>query len=352
MNLNNTTAKAATMMMVLLSAAVFSVQAQGMEEGEGMDNLHKRNHRAIAEGVNIEAKATKLHHTINSPYEDLKPRLTDGGSRLYFSRSFHPGNVNGLNDAEDIWYSDFDKSTNEWSHPMHMTGALNNAGPNYVNNVSVTGDTLILGNQYHKKGKMRAGLSYSVNVNGTWSQPVAIDIKNHYNISQHENAYVSLKNGVIILSVERIESIGGRDLFVSFWDGTHATEPINMGAIINTDMEESSPFLASDNKTLYFASQGHNGFGGYDIYVTHRLDETWTNWSKPENLGPAVNGTLDDEFFSVSTCGQYAVFSKQVTVHDHDLYRISMDELFGKEKTNARTTTPEAKGQLSSFASL
>ena len=41
-------------------------------------------------------------------------------------------------------------------------------------------------------------------------------------------------------------------------------------------------------KTLYFASKGHNGYGGYDIYVTERLDESWTNWSAPKNLGHAI----------------------------------------------------------------
>ena len=79
-----------------------------------------------------------------------------------------------------------------------MPGVLNNEGPNYINNVSVTGDTIILGNQYVKKGKMRYGLSYRVNVNGQWSDPRSIVIQNDYNISNHSNSFVSLKTGVII----------------------------------------------------------------------------------------------------------------------------------------------------------
>lgn len=296
-----------------------------------------------AEGVNLEAKSLPLNTSINSGFEDLKPRLTPCGNRLYFSRSFHPGNTNGEYDAEDIWFADFDKKTNTWSEPARMTGTLNNAGPNYVNNVSVTGDTIILGNQYGKKGKMKAGLSYSVNVNGTWSDPQPINIQNDYNMSEHSNSFVSLQAGVIIRSVERTESLGGRDLYVSFWNGSEASEPVNMGAVINTQFEESSPFLASDNKTLYFASKGHNGFGGYDIYVTRRLDDSWTNWSTPENLGPAVNGSTDDEFFSITHCGNYAIFSKQVSVHNTDLYRVSMEELFGiPVKHNTKPTAAES----------
>jgi hypothetical protein len=153
---------------------------------------------------------------------------------------------------------------------------------------------------------------------------------NDYNVSDHGNVYVSLKSGIIISAVQRCETFGGRDLYVSFWDGEKAGEPINMGAIINSEYEESSPFLDTDNKTLYFASKGHHGYGGYDIYVTERLDDSWTNWSEPRNLGPAVNGQMDDEFFSVTHCGKYAIFSRQVNVHNSDLYKILMGDLKGK----------------------
>ena len=273
------------------------------------------------------SKAETLHQSINSPYEELKPVLAPGGKRLYFSRLAHPANISPETADEDIWYSEVDTTTNTWSDPVRMTGFLNNAGPNYVNNVSVTGDTIILGNQYLKKGKMRAGLSYSVNVRGQWTMPRAIPIQNDYNISEHSNSFVSLKNGVIIRAIQRAETFGERDLYVSFWNGVYATEPVNMGGVINTDMEESSPYLAPDNKTLYFASKGHSGFGGFDIFVTRRLDESWTNWSEPENLGTAVNGASDDEFFSLTPCGRFAIFSKKVSVHNVDLFKISLKGL-------------------------
>ena len=338
-NNHNKIGKAAihAMMSVFFSfAVIYSVTAQ--EQGLGSSSMHplqsisnvKTAGKTIlqAENVNPDAKATPLDPSINSPYEDIKPMLTPNGNRLYFSRLFHPDNTNGVNDPEDIWYTEFDRASTSWSEPVRMASHLNNAGPNYVNNVSVTGDTIILGNQYLKNGKMRAGLSYSVNVDGQWSLPLSIDIKDDYNMSAHANAFVSLRNGIIIKSIQRGESFGERDLYVSFWDGKQATEPVNMGGIINTEFEESSPFLASDNKTLYFASKGHNGYGGFDIYVTKRLDESWTNWSQPKNLGPAVNGKMNDEFFSITHCGNYAIFSRQISVHNVDIFRISMRELF------------------------
>jgi len=282
----------------------------------------------LAENVNTEARAEGVHANINSPYQETKPTLAPCGKKLFFSRLNSPLNTAGENDQEDIWYSEFNIKSNAWSEPIRLVGELNNAGPNYVNSVSQTGDTIILGNQYLKKGKMRAGLSYAVNINGHWSFPSPISIKDDYNISSHANYYVSLKSGVIISSIQRVDSQGERDLYISMWDGITATKPVNMGSVINTEFEESSPFLANDMKTLYFASKGHNGYGGYDIYVTERLDESWTNWSTPKNLGPAVNGAMDDEFFSISYCEKYAIFSKQINIHNVDLYKISIDELF------------------------
>ena len=343
--------------LLLLSIVLysFSAGAQGTEPLQKaaydpesqVSNAGNKIH--LATNLNMEASAVPLHASVNSPYAELKPTLSPDGTRLYFSRSHHPDNTFGENDAEDIWYSSFDKTSGTWSDPVRMTGLLNNDGPNFINNVSMTGDTIILGNQYRKKGKMRAGLSYSVNVKGQWSAPVSINILNDYNMSPHANAFVSLKSGVIIKAIQRGESFGLRDLYVSFWNGVQATEPINMGGVINTLFDESSPFLASDHKTLYFASKGHAGYGGYDIFVTRRLDDSWTNWSVPENLGPAVNGALDDEFFSLTHCGKYATFSKQVSVHNVDLFKISMEELFGQ---SANKNVKSTEKDTSSFASL
>ena len=321
---------------LLLVTGIFTQVNAQLARNIKVDNSHPLSQVKTAgkeidhhNDVNLTAEATALNSGINGPFTELKPALTPNGNRLYFSRHLHPDNTHG-EDLEDIWFSDYDPKTKTWSDPALLTGHLNNAGPNFINNVSVTGDTVILGNQYHKKGKMRAGLSYSVNVGGDWSVPKNIHIKNDYNISNQANAFVSLKSGVIIQAIERVETYGDRDLYVSFWNGHTATEPINMGSALNTELEESSPYLDADNKTLYFASKGHNGYGGYDIWVSERLDDSWTNWSEPRNLGPAVNSALDDEFFSITHCGNYAIFSKQVSVHNIDLFRISVDELFNE----------------------
>lgn len=318
-------------------------QAKSLNQDKNADNGIQ-----LAANLNLDAKASPLAGSVNSPYMELKPAVAPHGKRMYFSRSMHPNNTAGVNDREDIWYTEFDSTAEFWSQPVRLPGYLNNEGPNFVSGVSMTGDTIILGNKYLKKGKMSDGLSYSVNIDGQWSMPQAIHVKNDYNLSEHGNSYVSLNMGVVISAIERTDTKGETDLYVSFWDGQNATEPINMGGVINSNMEESSPYLSCDKKTLYFASKGHHGYGGYDLYVTERLDDSWTNWTEPKNMGPVINGTMDDEFFIISHCKRFAFFSKQISVHNVDLFKITIEDLFLKT-TDEEKVTKTRHSRLSSL---
>jgi outer membrane protein OmpA-like peptidoglycan-associated protein len=87
--------------------------------------------------------------------------------------------------------------------------------------------------------------------------------------------------------------------------------------VINTWGDERNPFLHPDMKTLYFASDGHDGFGGFDIYMSTRLDDTWRNWSEPRNLGLLFNSSDDDWHFIVTTDGSraYSVSDEQGDNH-------------------------------------
>ena len=80
---------------------------------QALDPTYEQNHIKNAESiiriafeVNINVKAVPLNPSLNSPYAELKPAFAPNGNKLYFSRSFHPGNVSGEADQEDIWYSE------------------------------------------------------------------------------------------------------------------------------------------------------------------------------------------------------------------------------------------------------
>src|SRR6478752_340561 len=236
----------------------------------------------------------RLDENVNSEFTELNPILTPDGKTLYFTRKNHPGNMGGVNDKEDIWYSELG-ADGKWTLAKNMGPQFNNEFPNFINAVSsATPDgksvVMLLGNRYMENGKMLAGVSMSDNINGTWLKPKAIMIENDYNYNEKANYFMANTRKALLMSIEREDSRGGRDLYVSFAkNDTVWTQPLNLGDIVNTSGEDTAPFLASDDKTLYFSSNGFSGFGGSDIFVTRRLDDTWTNWSEPENLGPELN---------------------------------------------------------------
>lgn len=278
----------------------------------------------LASGIVIEA----LDGNVNTDVSELNPLLSPDGKTLYFSRKNHPENVGGEKDIEDIWYSELD-STGHWQLAKNMR-QFNTAGPNFINTISsVTPDgrsaIILLGNKYLPNGKMMAGVSISSNVGGTWSNPVPLEIVNDYNFSEKANYFLANNRKTLIMSVEREDSRGDRDLYVTFMQSDSTwSEPKNLGDIINSAGEESAPFLALDDKTLYFSSNGFSGYGGSDIYVTKRLDDSWTNWSEPENLGPEINSTLEDLFFNIPANSEYAYYSRGVSENNADIYRVKL----------------------------
>lgn len=286
----------------------------------------------LASGLVVEA----LDKNVNSEYSELNPLLSPDGKTLYFSRKNHPQNFGGEKDKEDIWYSELD-SSGHWSLAKNMGPAFNNPEPNFVNSIqSVTPDgrsaVMLLGNKYLDNGKMQAGVSISSNVGGGWSKPVALKIANDYNFNEKANYFLTNNRRTLLMSVEREDSYGDRDLYVSFMaDDSTWTQPLNLGDVINTASEESAPFLAADNETLYFSSNGFSGYGGNDIYASRRLDDTWTNWSDPENLGPEINSPLEDLFFNIPASSEYAYYSRGVSDTNTDIFRVKLPILRNPE---------------------
>lgn len=277
----------------------------------------------LAKGLIIE----RLDKNVNSEFNDLNALLSPDGKTLYFSRQNHPDNSGGVKDKEDIWYSELGPD-GKWTLAKNAGPALNNAYPNFVNSVtSATPDgkavVLVLGNQYKENGKMLSGVSISNNVGGKWSPPRMLQIKNDYNYSERAQYFLSNTQKVLLMSVDREDTHGGRDLYVSFSQNDSVwSEPLNLGGVINTAGDEGTPFLASDDRTIYFSSNGFSGYGGSDIYTSKRLDDTWTKWSDPQNMGPEINSKLDDIFFNIPSTSDYAYFSRAITPDNFDIYRV------------------------------
>lgn len=293
-------------------------------------------------------KPENLGQSINSPYKELAPIITADGKRIYFARKDHPKNK-GQRNLEDIWYSDAD-SSGEFKDVVQFDKPINNEYANFVVSVTQDGNSLVLGNEYQEDGTMRRGLSIS-HFNGTnWEFPDRIRLYPFINFSTSTNYFLSTSGLVMFLSFEGEDSYGGHDIYVSFLqiDGSWS-KPINLGPSINTASDDSAPFLASDNETLYFTSMGHPGYGSSDLFVSRRIGDSWFEWSEPQNLGPNINSRFYESFYTIPAKGEYAFFvSKENSFGQEDIFRILLPESLRPKKVimisgrvlNAKTKEP------------
>ncbi len=267
-----------------------------------------------------------LGKTVNSKGQEVAPVISPDGRLLYFTRSKYPGNT-GNPDKQDVWVSSLG-ADNTWGEAANLKAPINTDGDNAITGISPDGKTVYLINVYRPDGSMVDGLSKSVRTREGWSFPKECRIKNHYN--DQKNNYTefafSAKGKVMVLSVQRRDTEGNKDLYVSFLQPDDSwSEPKHMGSVINTPDNEWSPFIASDDKTLYFTSAGFSGFGSGDIYLSRRLDDTWTNWSEPENLGPAINTPLWDGYFNIPASADYAYLSSiENSLGEEDIFRVRL----------------------------
>ena len=130
----------------------------------------------IPSDINSKLVPLPLNDKVNSDYVEAGPLISSDGKRLYYSRFGHPSNTGGSGDT-DIWYNQFDDSTQSWSESKNIGAPLNNKGPNFVCEVGWNDDTLMVANRYGKKGKMRAGVSISVWDGKSWGVPSPIEVK-------------------------------------------------------------------------------------------------------------------------------------------------------------------------------
>ncbi|MFP4093764.1 MAG: OmpA family protein [Cyclobacteriaceae bacterium] len=228
--------------------------------------------------------------SVNSIADEQNPIISSDGQTLYFTRQYHPENVGGSRDPGDIWYAELQEDGN-WGKAVNLK-ALNNSNFNSIIGFTDDGNKVFLNHHYLDNGRKPTtdGISMSERSGSEWSKPVSVNIPYFYNKSDHQSGSLHAGGQIMLVSLQSYDTKGAEDLYVLFRkaDGSWS-EPQNLGADINTPYQEMTPYLAPDGKTLFFASNGYEGFGSRDIFMSVRLDDSWKKWSNPKNLGARVN---------------------------------------------------------------
>lgn len=280
-----------------------------------------------AKNIQLTAPPQNLGPKVNWKSEELCPVISPDGRTLYYTRMNHPDNLDDPS-TQDIWEAEIDANGVAVSS-KNIGRPLNNGFNSSLTSITPDGQTALLLNRYLPDGSMDNGISLSHKTEEGWSQPKDVAMDDYYNDNIYGEFCLSSSGKVMLLAIQRDDSKGSKDIYVSFRrDDATWVAPIPLPDNINTADSETSPYLAADDRTLYFSSPGHLGYGSKDMFVTRRVGDSWTEWTDPENLGPQLNTPGWDAYYSVPANGEYVYF---VSYQDNgygtaDIYRAPLPE--------------------------
>jgi len=265
---------------------------------------------------------TNLGPHINSKLREMAPIVSPDGRTLYVMVYGHEQNKGNA----DIWYAQREDNSDAWSPIKSLPTPFNQITFNQLMSVTPDGNTLMVRGGVDAQGKpSMEGYSLIHRKRSGWGDPQPLVIEGYDEMVAGTMYAACLSNSAKILVLSLQEENKSNDLYVSFLENGKWTKPKSLGTDINTGDVEFSPFLASDDKTLYFSSNRPNGVGGYDIYFSRRLDHTWQNWSVPRNMGRPINSSGNETYFSLAASGEEGyISSTQESMGDYDIFSVAL----------------------------
>ena len=229
------------------------------------------------------------------------PSITvDNGSLIFTKRDFY-------SDDEDIVISY--KRNGRWTKAQPISDRINTRMNEGASTVSADGKLMVLTSCDRQDSFGSCDLYYSVKSASGWSKPKNLGKKVNSSYWESQPS-LSADGRKLYFASSRTGGHGGRDIWVSEKLGQEWNVPVNMGNVVNSWKDDTTPFIHSDGETLYFSSNSRPGFGGFDIYRTKKLDSVWT---KPTNLGKQINSHKDEVGLLIAPDGKTAYFSQEKT---------------------------------------
>lgn len=263
--------------------------------------------------------------SINTENDEYWPSITADGQTLMFTRQTRYGNsATGYQlGQEDFYVSHL--LENKWQKAINAGAPINTSNNEGAQTISSGGNYMYFTACDRPGGLGSCDLYFSAFDRGKWSVPINIGapVNTSYWESQPS---VSADGKILFFSSSRPGGIGGKDIWYSVMkENGNWSIPVNMGDTVNTEGDEMSPFIHFDGRTLYFASDGRPGMGGFDLFFTRMNDDS--TWSQPKNLGYPINTFNDEMGLIIEAGGQKAIFSsKHDNVNGKDLFYFDLDE--------------------------
>ena len=273
----------------------------------------------------VDVVISNLGKQINTQYPEFNPFVPANETMLIFNAQRKKGgrDENGYYNS-DLYLSYF--KFGRYRRTKRLSSAINSNDVEEIVGLSPNGASMFVYNEQvlnsynalmisHKRGKNYRPMEL-VEIVGFDK----IDVK---------SAALSPSGKYLFVSAETDAGMGGTDIYFSkrlpngVW-----SEPVLIDSLINTKYNENYPYFAPDGKTFFFASEGHNSMGGYDLFRC-TFDEDSARFSIPQNLGYPINTSMDDKTISLSQSMRYAYIAslRKGGFGDLDIYRVVMKDV-------------------------
>ncbi len=275
---------------------------------EARDGIRTADFRQHAVENPVPFRPINLGPNINTEDDEYLPALTADYRMLVFTRRFprKSTTVRGYPMEEDFYYSDYDTMELNWGPAHRMPEPLNSNGNEGAQTISHDGRVVIFTACNRHNEPTGCDIYMSVRHGGRWGQPRNLGAPLN-SVYWESFPSLSIDGYTLYFASNRPGGYGGTDIWCCTLEEGRWSEPKNLGPSVNTKGNETAPYIHFDDKTLYFASDGHLGMGGMDLYRAKRVGDT--AWGDIKNLGYPINTSGEENNLIVAPDGRTAIFS-------------------------------------------
>lgn len=265
---------------------------------------------------------------LSSPFDDYAPSVTMDGEEIIFTSNrpnSHQPNEVGVYD-DQIYSSVF--VDGQWKTPKVLKGPINSKANDVSNNLSYNGTKMLM-SRVNEQGNMDIYESFLKG--DMWSDPVSFSRDINFRSNERFASY-NFNDRSIYFAKDKENGKNGYDIMVS---GVKVKRERSWGLPVqvldvSSQFNDGPIYLHPDGKTMYFASEGFDSMGGYDIFVSKKI--RGGGWGKPKNMGSPINTPYDDYFFAATANGKYAYIASNRAggKGGFDIYKVTF---WGEPKT-------------------
>lgn len=277
----------------------------------------------------IQAGVVSLSAPVNSAGDEFRPLLAPGSpNRIYFSftQKMERGNENI---RSDLYFTDLRQG--DWTEPQPLSIFLNTSEHEIPQGFDECGQIIYF---FRGKTQLAGDIFFDTlrenKMDGTLFVP---KFDSPARAWEGDQDLYFFNDTILLFASRRVGGYGGLDLYICHRGIDGWSAPENLGPVINTPYDETSPFLARDGRTLYFSTNdARKSIGGLDIVRSVYLDRV-RKWIPPENLGIPFNSAGDDEHFFLTPNGTRAFFSsdRKQGLGRRDIYVGLFDQVKGEQ---------------------